>query len=77
MAQSMDARSTRAAPFVSDYIGTVARLLDPGLPSASVAPRVDASEPEVRWSLGQSIAFSTLVSLSLWAGIFLLVRHFA
>jgi len=74
MAEILNDESSSAEKFVGDYLHTFARLLDPNLPASNP---VTLSSGSARWPLGQTVAFVTIASLSVWAMLAGVIYYFA
>ena len=68
-------QASAAQQIASDYLRTFARLLDPNLPPRTIYSS-EEGETE-RWPIGQTFAFATVSSLSLWALLAAIFYYFA
>jgi hypothetical protein len=59
--------------FIRDYFRTFARFLDPNLPPVS---RANQREETQTWSWGQTVAFATIASVSLWIMVAAIIYYF-
>jgi len=73
MAEVFELQPSATKRFADDYLRTFARLLDPDLAPAIRFSEKPAGEDITRWSLGQIVAFATIVSAGLWTFVAVII----